>query len=269
MKSLGSIIAHFVFLLKLKKRALRYFLEIAYNGTQYHGWQIQPDAVSVQEVVERTLSTFFRAEIKVTGAGRTDTGVHARQLFAHADLCKIDAISETLFKLNSFLPKDIVIQNIFEVTPDAHARFDATSREYEYLITLKKDPFQQKLAYQINQLPDLELMNKASNILCSYSDFQCFSRSKTDVKTYICSVTKAVWEINQNQLRFTISADRFLRNMVRAIVGTLLDVGFGKTTLDEVHDIIKSKDRGKAGASAPAHGLYLTRVTYPNTIFEI
>ena len=246
---------------------MRYFIELAYNGTSYHGWQMQPNAVSVQEVLEKTLSTLVREEIKVVGAGRTDAGVHARQLFAHFDVAEAIEVEKTVYKLNSFLPKDISIQGIRNVADEAHARFHATSREYEYLITLRKDPFQQDLAYQINLKPDVALMNKAAEILLLYSDFQCFSRSNTDVKTYLCRVTKAVWEMEGFTLKFTITADRFLRNMVRAIVGTLLDVGFGKITLDQVHEIIKSKDRSNAGASAPAHGLYLTKVCYPHTIF--
>jgi len=246
---------------------LRYFIELAYNGTNYHGWQTQPNAISVQEVLEKTLSTFFRKEIKVVGAGRTDAGVHARQLFAHFDFDEIIAAEKLVYKLNSFLPKDISIHNIIRVTDEAHARFHATSREYEYVISLRKDPFLQKLAYQINLVPDVMAMNKAAEILLQYSDFQCFSRSNTDVKTYLCDVTKAVWEQEGVQLKFTITANRFLRNMVRAVVGTLLDVGYGKLTLDEVHQIIKSKDRSNAGASVPGHGLYLTKVCYPPTIF--
>ena len=246
---------------------MRYFIEIAYNGTPYHGWQIQPDAISVQQVLEETLSTFFRSAIKVTGSGRTDTGVHARQLYAHFDFENIPNIEETIFRLNSFLPKAIAVQSIRRVQDEAHARFDAKQREYEYLISLQKDPFAEKLAHQLFQTPDIDLMNQAAEMLCDYSDFQCFSRSNTDVKTYICTITKAFWEIDGNRLRFTIAADRFLRNMVRAIVGTLLDVGFGKTTLEELQQIIESKDRSRAGASAPAHGLYLTKVSYPNTIF--
>lgn len=246
---------------------MRYFFEIAYNGTNYHGWQIQPEAISVQGVLEQTLSTFFRTDIKITGAGRTDTGVHAKQIFAHTDIDAISKIEETKFKLNSFLPKDISVESIRQVNDTAHARFDATEREYQYFIALRKDPFQQELAYQIYQTPNVDLMNEAARILLGYSDFQCFSRSNTDVKTYLCDITKAVWEIDQKGLRFTITANRFLRNMVRAIVGTLLDVGFGKTSLAELHEIIASKDRKNAGASAPAHGLYLTKVTYPKSIF--
>ncbi len=246
---------------------MRYFIELAYKGTHYHGWQKQPDVVSVQEVLEKTLSLFFREEINVVGAGRTDAGVHAKQLFVHFDISAIESIEETTYRLNSFLPKDISIQNIREVAPDAHARFSATSREYEYHISLRKDPFTQQLAYQINTTPNVALMNEAAKILLQYSDFQCFSRSNTDVKTYLCDVTKAVWEVGDTSLKFTITANRFLRNMVRAVVGTLLDVGFGKIAVEEIHEIIESKNRRNAGASVPGHGLYLTKVCYPPTIF--
>ncbi|HBY68540.1 MAG TPA: tRNA pseudouridine(38-40) synthase TruA [Flavobacteriaceae bacterium] len=247
---------------------MRYFIEIAYNGSNYYGWQIQPDAITVQEVLEDKLSTLFKTEIKVTGAGRTDAGVHAKQLFAHFDCEEITDISELIFRLNSFLPKDIAISNIIRVKEDAHARFDAVLREYEYVISLKKNPFSEGLAYQIHNKPDVELMNKAAKVLLDYKDFQCFSRSKTDVKTYHCIIKKAYWQETNEGLIFTVSADRFLRNMVRAIVGTLLDVGFKKTSLETFHKILKNKDRSKAGASAPAHGLYLTKVQYPETILN-
>lgn len=247
---------------------MRYFIEIAYNGANYFGWQIQPNAITVQEVLENKLSILLKAEIKVTGAGRTDAGVHAKQLFAHFDCGKIENISELLFRLNSFLPKDIAISEIFEVKKDAHARFDAVEREYEYMVCLKKNPFMNGFAYQIHNKPDVELMNRAAQTLLNHNDFQCFSRSKTDVKTYHCSIKKACWEEENEQLIFTISADRFLRNMVRAIVGTLLDVGYHKTSLESFQKIVEDKDRGKAGASAPAHGLYLTKVIYPETIIK-
>ncbi len=245
---------------------MRYFIEIAYNGTDYFGWQIQPNAITVQEVLEDKLSTLLKTKIKVTGAGRTDAGVHAKQLFAHFDCDEIEQTTELQFRLNSFLPKDIAISKIIEVKEDAHARFDAVEREYEYIVSLKKDPFSERLAYQIHNMPDVELMNKAAKVLLDYKDFQCFSRSKTDVKTYHCTIKKAYWKEEKDQLIFIISADRFLRNMVRAIVGTLLDIGYGKTSIEKFHEIIKNKDRSKAGASAPAHGLYLTKVQYPETI---
>lgn len=246
---------------------MRYFIEIAYNGKNYFGWQRQPEQISVQQVLEETLSTFLRREIKIMGAGRTDTGVHAKQLFGHFDYDGIVNKEEFLFRINSFLPKDISIKNIFGVREDAHARFDAVEREYEYIISLGKDPFLEEFAYQINHKPNVDLMNKAAEILLSHKDFQCFSRSNTDVKTYNCTIVKAFWEAKNNRLIFTIAADRFLRNMVRAIVGTLLDVGFEKISLREFQKILDSKSREEAGASAPAQGLYLTKVVYPKEIF--
>ena len=258
---------YFVFLQGKLYYILRYFIDLAYNGKNYHGWQIQPTAISVQEVLERTLSILLREEIKVTGAGRTDAGVHAKQLVAHFDT--INAIKnkeETIFRLNSFLPKDIAVNDIFNVHKGAHARFDAIEREYQYVISMCKNPFDQEFSYHVHQKPNVELMNKAAASLLEYTDFQCFSKSKTDVKTYYCTIKKASWEDKGQKLIFTISADRFLRNMVRAIVGTLLDIGYGKIPLEDIHEIIKSKDRGNAGASVPANGLYLAKVLYPDPI---
>ena len=246
---------------------MRYFIEIAYNGKNYFGWQRQPKQMSVQQVIEESLSTLLREDIKITGAGRTDAGVHAKQLFAHFDFEAINDTKALVFRINSFLPKDISVINIFQVKDNAHARFDAVAREYEYVISLRKDPFSQYFAYQLNKIPDVDLMNKTAELLFNHIDFQCFSRSKTDVKTYNCVISKARWELIDNKLTFTISADRFLRNMVRAIVGTLLDVGFGKTSVEDFQAILNSKNRSKAGASAPAHGLYLTKVKYPEEIF--
>ncbi len=219
-------------------------------------------------MLDRTLSTLLRKEIKITGAGRTDAGVHAKQMFAHFDFDAIKNFSSFIFRINSFLPKDISIQDIFEVKDDAHTRFDALKREYNYVISLQKNPFSEDIAYLIHQKPDVSLMNEAAKSLLGYKDFQCFSRSNTDVKTYFCSINGAYWKEENSQLIFTISADRFLRNMVRAIVGTLLNVGFGKNSLQDFHEILKSKDRTKAGASAPAHGLFLTKIEYPNTILK-
>lgn len=245
---------------------MRYFIEIAYNGKNYFGWQRQPEQITVQQILEETISTLLRAEIKITGAGRTDTGVHAKQLFAHFDFDEIENFDEFIFRMNSFLPKDISVKNIFEVKDNTHARFDAVEREYEYVISLGKDPFSQDFTFQIHNVPNVALMNQAAEMLLAHRDFQCFSRSKTDVKTYNCTIVKAFWEAKDNRLIFTIAADRFLRNMVRAIVGTLLDVGYGKTTLEDFKAILKSKSREEAGASAPAHGLYLTKVIYPDNI---
>jgi tRNA pseudouridine38-40 synthase len=246
---------------------LRYFIELSYNGKAYHGWQNQPNAISVQEVVEDALSKLLQTKIDVVGAGRTDAGVHAEQLFAHFDYEEPFDSEKLIFKLNSFLPKDISVQNIFHVKADAHARFDALSRTYNYKISLKKDVFNNEGSYYLKHDLNIDKMNEAAKILFDYRDFKCFSRSNTDVKTYHCDIMLAEWKKVNNQLIFTIKADRFLRNMVRAIVGTMLDIGSGKTTIEEFHQIIKSRDRSKAGASIPAHGLYLSKIEYDNTIF--
>lgn len=251
-----------------KFTALRYFLELSYNGTAYHGWQRQPNALSVQQVLEEALTTLLGTETTIVGAGRTDTGVHAKQLYAHFDAdISVDEAVELAFRLNRFLPKDIAICAIHEVNPKAHARFDATSRSYEYHITQKKDPFGSEFAYHFNLPLDLDAMNTAAAVLLKHTNFKCFSRSKTDVKTYECEVTEAFWKQQNHKLIFYISANRFLRNMVRAVAGTLLDVGTGKCSLSDFQSILDSQDRTKAGSSAPAHGLFLTRVQYSNTIF--
>jgi tRNA pseudouridine38-40 synthase len=246
---------------------LRYFIEIAYNGANYCGWQRQPNAITVQEVLEEVMSSLLRKEIKLVAAGRTDAGVHAKQLFAHFDFEEIQDVSQLVYRLNSFLPKDIALKNIVPVRLDAHARFNATKREYEYVISLKKDPFSEGFTYLLHQKPNMDAMNEAAKTLLDYQDFQCFSRTNTDVKTYHCTVEKAYWKAENDRLIFTIIANRFLRNMVRAIVGTLLDVGYAKISLEEFHAIIASKNRVNAGSSAPANGLYLTKVVYPEEIF--
>ena len=246
---------------------MRYFIELAYKGTNYHGWQIQPNAVSIQECIQKAFSTILRVEIEVVGAGRTDAGVHAEQLFAHFDFTSEINIEETIYKTNAVLPDDIIVFNIFKVTDEAHARFDADCRSYEYRILLGRNPFQIETTWQlINKKLNVEKMNEAAQILLTYTDFQCFSRSNTDVRTYNCKVTNAEWKLDENLLVFYISADRFLRNMVRAIVGTLIEIGEGKTTIEEFRKIIESKDRCEAGPSAPAHGLFLTQVGYPKSI---
>ncbi len=247
---------------------MRYFLEFAYNGKSYHGWQNQPNAISVQEVIENALSILLRNKTELVGAGRTDSGVHAKQMFAHFDVDIPLDLDELLYKLNSFLPADISIYNIHEVSDNAHARFDAVSRTYEYWITQSKNPFLGDFAYCLKTPLDINKMNAASKILFEYDDFQCFSKSRTDVKTYICHIMEADWRLDHEKLIFTIKADRFLRNMVRAIVGTLLEVGTGKFSKEDVKKIIESKNRSKAGVSVPAHGLYLTKVEYPVSIFN-
>ena len=247
----------------------RYFIQLSFKGTRYHGWQIQPNAVSVQEVVEKAISTILRQEIKATGAGRTDAGVHASFYVLHFDvLHPIDNPDKLIYRLNSFLPSDIAFQRCWKVPPEAHARFSALSRTYQYFITLKKDPFTTETECYIQNRPDVEKMNEAAKILGDYTDFTSFSRLHTDVKTNICQISKAQWKEENSRLIFTITADRFLRNMVRAVVGTLLDVGKGKTTSDEFRQIIELRDRAAAGTSAPAHGLFLVDVEYPAIIMR-
>ena len=203
------------------------------------------------------------------GAGRTDTGVHAAQMVAHFDTETSIDTEDLTYKLNSFLPKTIAIHNIWQVHADAHARFDATQRTYRYKITTFKDVFNFDNAYYYTKNLDINLMNEASTILLEYSDFKCFSRAHSDVKTHVCVISEAFWIKNEHELIFQISADRFLRNMVRAIVGTLLDIGNHKTSLEDFHNIINSKDRSNAGASAPAKGLYLTKIVYPDSIYDV
>ena len=248
---------------------MRYFIEFSYQGTAYHGWQNQPNAISVQEVLEKAISTLLRVPIEVVGAGRTDSGVHAQQMFAHFDIEQDFNPEELVFRMNAFLPEDIAVKEIRTVGSEAHARFDATERTYEYWVVQGKNPFYQHSAHCIYRPLDIVSMNEAAIILMDYQDFECFSKSNTDVKTFLCDVREAYWRTEGEKLVFTISADRFLRNMVRAIVGTLLEIGLGKRELGEMKGIIDSKDRGKAGPSVPAKGLYLTKVIYPETIFEL
>ncbi len=247
---------------------MRYFLELAYKGTNYHGWQLQPNAITVQELIQKALSTVLKENVEIVGAGRTDTGVHAEQLFAHVDMNTAFDKAILLYKLNALLPKDIAIINIFNVSETAHARFDAVFRSYEYRIHLGKTPFLVDTSWQlINKKLNIVKMNEAARILLTYNDFQCFSRSNSDVKTYRCEINEAKWMQTENMLIFYITANRFLRNMVRAIVGTLINVGSEKTSLEDFKKIIESKNRCNAGPSAPAQGLFLTKVVYPKTIF--
>jgi tRNA pseudouridine38-40 synthase len=241
---------------------LRYFIELSYNGKNYHGWQIQPDAISVQEKLNDAISTLFQKKIAVVGAGRTDTGVHAKQMFAHFDI-DIALKDTSVFKLNSILPNDITIHTIFLVEDEKHARFDAKNRTYEYQIYLGRNPFLLDFSWQIHsQKPDLVLMNEASKLLLEYEDFQTFSKVKTEVYTFNCNVIEAVWKQEDNLLTFYITANRFLRNMVRAIVGTLVDVGLEKISIADFRKIIESKNRSNAGFSVPAKGLFLTKIKY-------
>jgi tRNA pseudouridine38-40 synthase len=254
----------------------RYFIEIAFDGTAYHGWQIQPNAVTVQELLNKALSTVLRQPVDTTGCGRTDAGVHATQLYAHTDVSvdhgpwTIDHGPSTidhnkwLGGLNALLPPDIAVKRIIPVHANAHARFDATLRSYEYHIHFHKDPFKTHRSWLLRDVPDVELMNEAAAIMMSYTDFSCFSRSNTQVKTNNCKISRAEWvKQDDGSLIFHISADRFLRNMVRAIVGTLMMVGRGIISPDGIREIIESKNRSNAGNSVPACGLYLTEVKYP------
>ncbi|MFW6370288.1 MAG: tRNA pseudouridine(38-40) synthase TruA [Bacteroidota bacterium] len=242
----------------------RYFVQLSFKGTRYHGWQIQPNAISVQEVLENAFTVLLQEKVGVVGAGRTDTGVHASFYVLHFDVAKaISDLPKMVYRLNSFLPSDIAIQKIWKVPQDAHARFSALSRTYKYFITLKKDPFSVETEYYLRLKPDVFKMNEAAQILMDCTDFTSFSKLHSDVKTNICNVCHAEWTVENNRLVFTIKADRFLRNMVRAVVGTLLDVGKGKIAIEDFKRIIGIQNRGAAGASAPAHGLYLVDVEYP------
>ncbi|MBF6608245.1 MAG: tRNA pseudouridine(38-40) synthase TruA [Flavobacterium sp.] len=242
---------------------MRYFLEIAYNGTRYHGWQRQPNAITVQETAEKALSTILGSQIVTTGAGRTDTGVHARQLYAHFDFEGFFECAKLVYKLNSFLPPDISVISIIPVSDNAHARFDAVSRTYEYHITTVKNPFATELSWHYHNPIDVLQMNLAAQRLLGKHDFECFCKSNSDVNSFDCQVTNAHWQQSGNQYIFTITADRFLRNMVRAIVGTLIDVGSAKITISDFERILQSKSRSEAGFSVPAHGLFLTQIMYP------
>ena len=251
------------------KFLLRYLLELSYNGTNYHGWQIQPNSSSVQETIEKCLSLILKEKIDLIGAGRTDTGVHASYFCAHFDSkSKINDQKDFIHKLNSFLPNDISIQSVASVTKNFHSRFDAISRTYIYKINLNKNPFLQKKSYYFkNKNLNFSKMNLAAMKLYDYMDFKCFSKSNSDVKTHDCKITSAKWSNQLDHWTFEISSDRFLRNMVRAIVGTLIEIGIEKYKIDYLDDILKSRDREKAGYSVPAHGLYLKNIVYPKNIF--
>lgn len=246
---------------------MRYFFEIAYNGRNYAGWQSQANAISVQSVVENALSHLFKTPVKIYGSGRTDTGVHCEQQFFHCEIDKSFDFETITFKLNSFLPRDIVIKGIRKVKAEASARFDATERSYEYRISRRKNPFLEGLAWHSFKPVDVPTMNTAAALLVGEHDFQCFSKVHTDVNHFLCNVKRAQWREQGEMLQFDITANRFLRGMVRAIVGTLLDVGCGKTSMKSFAEIIASHDRKKAGANVPPHGLYLTRIRYPTGIF--
>ena len=252
---------------------MRYFIQLSYDGTGYHGWQVQPNGVSVQEVLQKALSTLLRQPTEVTGAGRTDAGVHASMMVAHFDWpaahegegCEempLDCTQLT-YKLNRLLPPDVAVPAVRPVGPEMHARFSATRRTYHYYIHTRKDPFLRGYSWQVNVPLDFALMNEAAQVLLEYSDFTSFSKTGTDVKTNICQLTEARWEqLKPGEWRFTVSANRFLRNMVRAIVGTLVEVGRHRMTISQMRHAIEAKDRQRAGESVPGHALYLTNIEY-------
>ena len=247
---------------------MRYFADIEFDGTAYSGWQIQPHSPSVQQTIEESLALFLRKKVDVTGAGRTDAGVHAAQMIAHFDLDEPRDCDWMVHKLNGILPPDIAVHRIFPVRPDAHARFDAISRTYKYYVTVHKSTFLRNYSWFLPNEPDFEMMNRAAELLLSTVDFTSFSKLHTDTRTNDCHVTEAGWEsLPDGRWVFTVTADRFLRNMVRAIVGTLMDVGRHSMGIDEFRSVILKKDRCSAGDSAPAQGLFLHRIVYPDDIY--
>ncbi|MCR4665271.1 MAG: tRNA pseudouridine(38-40) synthase TruA [Paludibacteraceae bacterium] len=247
---------------------MRYFIRFSYVGTDYHGSQVQPNGVTVQEVMERSMTTLLRQPVPLTFAGRTDAGVHAREMWAHWDFDSLALpLSQLTARLNNLLPQSIAVQEIVQVVPQAHARYDALSRRYEYLITTCKDPFAYGFAARVAGGLDYEKMNVAARLLLGRHDFASFCKVHTDVKTTFCTVSQSCWVHTGNAAVFTIEADRFLRNMVRAVVGTLFEVGRGKMSKEQFADVLTVRNRCAAGQSAPAEGLYLVKVEYPAEIF--
>lgn len=242
---------------------MRYFITFSYDGTAYHGWQIQPHSVTVQEELQKALSTLMRKPMEVVGAGRTDTGVHARKMIAHFDHDEVLDCPQLVYKLNKLLPRDIAVQHVEPVADDMHARFSAKSRTYHYYVHLDKNPFLRSYSWQVYGNPDFELMNRAARVLMEYKDFTSFSKVNTDTKTNDCTITEARWDrVGEDQWRFTVTANRFLRNMVRAIVGTLMEVGRGRMTIEQLRSVIEAKDRCRAGDSVPGNALFLVEVRY-------
>lgn len=242
---------------------MRFFITLSYDGTHYHGWQIQPNGDSVQQCLQEALSTLLRKPVEVVGAGRTDTGVHARMMVAHFDWEETIDGKQLAYKLNKLLPGDIAVKEVRQVEDDMHARFSATSRTYHYFIHTCKDPFLQAYSWQIPFALDFEKMNEAAKVLLEYKDFTSFSKVNTDTKTNLCDLKEAFWEeVEPGQWRFTITANRFLRNMVRAIVGTLVEVGRDRISIEEMRHIIEAKDRCQAGESVPGKALFLVDIKY-------
>lgn len=242
---------------------MRYFITLSYDGTNYHGWQIQPNGVSVQETLQQSLSTLLRQEIEVVGAGRTDAGVHARMMLAHFNFDETLDCPQLTYRLNKILPQDIAVQKVEPVADDMHARFSAISRTYYYFVHTQKEPFCRHYSWLLYGKIDFSAMNEAAKMLLKYTDFTSFSKVNTDTKTNLCTITEAHWdEIAPGRWRFTITANRFLRNMVRAIVGTLLEVGRGRMTREEFCKVIEQKNRCSAGESVPGNALFLVRIKY-------
>lgn len=242
---------------------MRFFIHLAYDGTNYHGWQIQPDANSVQEELQKALSVLIRREIEIVGAGRTDAGVHARRMVAHFDFDGPLDCQQTAYRLGRMLPRDIAVYLVEPVADGMHARFSATRRTYHYYLHTERDPFCRQYSCELHYELDFQLMNEAGRILCTYDDFGAFCKSHSDVKTTLCHVTEARWiQVDSSHWYFRISANRFLRNMVRAVVGTMIDVGRHRVTLDEFRKIVEGKQRTQAGESMPAHALFLEDVAY-------
>jgi len=245
---------------------VRYFMDITYRGTHFNGWQTQPNGITIQEELEKGLKLLLKKETPITGSGRTDTGVHASQQIAHFDADEIDG-SQLVFKLNSFLSKDIAINSIIPVQEEANARFSADSRLYHYHVHQHKDPFKEGHSYYFRPQLDVEKIDNACEIIKGWKNFECFSRVHTEVNHFNCDIFEAMWVQKESEHLFSIKANRFLRGMVRAVVGTLLDVGTGKRTLEELKQILESQDRKKAGRAVPAEGLYLQEVSYPKEIY--
>lgn len=241
----------------------RFFITFSYDGTCYHGWQVQPNGNSVQAELQKALSVLLREDVLVVGAGRTDAGVHARMMVAHMDTAKIFDTANLVYKLNRMLPRDISVSGIRPVDGDMHARFSATSRTYHYYIHLSKDPFRRAYSCELHYALDFDAMNRAAAILLEYEDFAAFCKSNTDVKTTLCNVTEARWvQDTSNSWHFVITANRFLRNMVRAVVGTLIDVGRGRIRIDDFRGIVEGRKRTGAGESMPGNALFLEEVKF-------
>ena len=248
---------------------MRYFLHLAYNGSNYHGWQVQPNACTIQQEIERAISTILRHQVEIVGAGRTDTGVNAKSMYAHFNVERpIEDKQKFLNSLNRLVGRDIAIYDLIDVVDNAHARFDALYRTYKYFVAHEKNPFLYPLTWHCGISLDYDKMNTAAAMLKEYSDFTSFSKLHTDVKTNICEVTDASWTHVNGVYVFTIRANRFLRNMVRAIVGTLIEVGREKMSIEDFRDVILKKNRCFAGTSMPPHALYLWKVEYPEEIFS-